>query len=74
MSGRALANWCRWLPQVVAAVLVTVLIATLLRPDRSGGVGNPLVDKPAPAFALRSLDGVEVELASLKGRPVVVKF
>ena len=70
MSGRTLANWRRWLPPVIAAVLVIMLGAALTRPDRSGKAGSPLLDKPT----LRSLDGVEVRLTSLKGRPVVVNF
>lgn len=74
MSRRAQANWRRWLPPVVAAVLVTALMAALLRPGRSGLAGSPLLGKPAPAFTLRSLDGGDVQLASLKGRPVVVNF
>ena len=70
MSGRTLANWRRWLPPVIAAVLVIMLGAALTRPDRSGKAGSPLLDKPT----LRSLDGVEVRLTSLKGRPVVLNF
>ena len=62
MSGRTLANWRRWLPPVIAAVLVIMLGAALTRPDRSGKAGSPLLDKPT----LRSLDGVEVRLISQK--------
>ncbi|GGN47666.1 hypothetical protein GCM10010842_39340 [Deinococcus daejeonensis] len=74
MVAKRLAGWRRWLPPVISAVLVTALIAALLRPGRSGIAGSPLLDKPAPASTLRSLDGVKVELASLQGRPVVVNF
>lgn len=74
MVAERLAGWRRWLLPVISAVLVTALIAALLRPGRSGIAGSPLLDKPAPASTLRSLDGVKVELASLQGRPVVVNF
>jgi len=33
-----------------------------------------LVGKPAPAFSLKSLDGKTVDLASFKGKPVVLDF
>ncbi len=33
-----------------------------------------LIDKPAPMFTLKALDGSEVSLASLKGKVVVVDF
>lgn len=36
--------------------------------------GSPLLDKPAPDFTLRSLDGREVSLADYRGRPVIVNF
>ena len=41
-------------------------------PIRVGG--SPLLDKPAPAFRLRTLDGGEVSLADYRGRPVIVNF
>lgn len=36
--------------------------------------GSPLLDKPAPDFTLRSLDGREVSLTDYRGRPVIVNF
>ena len=36
--------------------------------------GSPLLDKPAPALALKNLAGDEVSLADYRGRPVVVNF
>ncbi|BDP41736.1 thiol:disulfide interchange protein [Deinococcus aetherius] len=66
--------WRRLLPPVLAAGLVGVLGAALLSPARNTPDGGPLINKPAPAFTLESLDGTQVSLASLKGRPVVLNF
>lgn len=66
--------WRRLLPPLLAAVLVAVLGAALLSPSHNATDGGPLVGKPAPQFTLTSLDGAQVSLASLKGRPVVVNF
>ena len=41
-------------------------------PTRVGA--HPLVGQPAPDFALTTLDGRSVSLASFRGRPVVVNF
>lgn len=37
-------------------------------------VESPLVGKPAPSFRLADLDGNIVDLAELRGRPVIVNF
>ena len=37
-------------------------------------IGSPLVGKPAPALAGRTLDGATFDLASQKGSPVLVNF
>ncbi|GBF04611.1 redoxin [Deinococcus aerius] len=66
--------WRRLLPPVLAAGLVGVLGAALLNPARNTPEGGPLINKPAPAFTLESLDGAPVSLASLQGRPVVLNF
>ncbi|GGR49448.1 thiol:disulfide interchange protein [Deinococcus seoulensis] len=66
--------WRRFLPPLIAAGLVAGLGAALLQPARNATTGGPLIGKPAPAFALESLDGVNVSLDSLRGRPVVVNF
>jgi cytochrome c biogenesis protein CcmG/thiol:disulfide interchange protein DsbE len=35
---------------------------------------HPLLDRPAPEIALPALDGDEVRLSALRGRPVLVNF
>ncbi|GGR29886.1 TlpA family protein disulfide reductase [Deinococcus ruber] len=62
----------RFLPPLIAAALVVALGVGLFRGN--GQVSGPLVGKPAPSFALQTLDGGTVSLASLKGRPVVLNF
>jgi cytochrome c biogenesis protein CcmG/thiol:disulfide interchange protein DsbE len=63
----------RFLPPLIAAVLVAALGVGLLR-GNGGQVGGPLVGKSAPAFSLQTLNGGTVSLASLKGRPIVLNF
>ena len=63
----------RFLPPILAALLVAVLAYALLKPQ-GGDPGGPLVGKAAPSFNLKMLDGGQLSLASLKGRPVVVNF
>lgn len=67
-------TWKRLLPPLIAAGLVGVLGVALLRPADDATTGGPLVGKTAPDFTLQSLDGPELRLSSLKGRPVVVNF
>lgn len=58
---------------LVVAVPVVLLLASGFRRDPTAIV-SPLVNHSAPSFTLHSLDGREVSLASLRGRPVVVNF
>jgi cytochrome c biogenesis protein CcmG/thiol:disulfide interchange protein DsbE len=56
----------------VVAPLIVLLAVSFGRDPRA--VPNALVDKPAPVFSLQSLEGEEVSLAGLEGRPVVLNF
>ncbi len=75
-------------PAVLGAVTVVVALAVILvavalsgalnqpAPDASAIVvgRNPLIDQPAPDFALQTIDGQTVSLSSLRGQPVIVNF
>lgn len=43
-------------------------------PDVKANLYKKMINKPAPAFALKDLDGNTVSLASLKGKVVVIDF
>ncbi|MFB3817669.1 MAG: TlpA family protein disulfide reductase [Candidatus Methylomirabilales bacterium] len=57
----------------LASVPVILLLAYGFKTDPRA-IPSPLVAKPAPAFTLATLDGPELSLASLRGKPVVVNF
>jgi cytochrome c biogenesis protein CcmG/thiol:disulfide interchange protein DsbE len=57
---------------VGVAVLVAFLTVSVGRP--AGPVDTPIVGRPAPAFALQTLDGGRLSLADLRGSPVVLNF
>jgi cytochrome c biogenesis protein CcmG/thiol:disulfide interchange protein DsbE len=61
---------------VVAALVPLVLIGALvaIRIARAPGSGPTTVGSVAPGFDLASLDGGRVDLAELRGRPVIVNF
>lgn len=68
-------------PVSVALVCMAILLAVAAcggaSPSSSGGpvtIGSPLIGSQAPALAGTTLDGTTLDLASLRGRPVVVNF
>jgi cytochrome c biogenesis protein CcmG, thiol:disulfide interchange protein DsbE len=67
-------TWRRFLPPVLAFVLVAALGVALLRPKSGGDAGDPLLNKPAPSFTLATLDGGQLSAAQLKGQPLVLNF
>ncbi len=64
------------------AVAFAALTAQLHGGQVQGGPGSspivvgrsPLLDRPAPDFTLRDLDGRPIRLADYRGRPVIVNF
>ena len=44
------------------------------RPDDGAADGQAALDQPAPPISGSTLDGVQFDLASLRGRPVVINF
>lgn len=57
---------------IALVITLAILLQAKDRPQQGPG---PEVGKPAPAFKLRSQDGkAEVELATLKGKPVLLVF
>lgn len=73
-SGQPHLSVMRFIPPLLAALLVALLAYGLMRPSPDARLGSVLVDKPAPEFSLISLDEETVSLASMKGKPVVVNF
>jgi cytochrome c biogenesis protein CcmG/thiol:disulfide interchange protein DsbE len=67
---------------MAAAVVVVVLTAPLAQTGVQPTPGtstivvgrSPLLDRAAPGFELRTLDGEAVRLADLRGRPALVNF
>ncbi|HWE25357.1 MAG TPA: redoxin family protein [Myxococcales bacterium] len=58
---------------VVVLPLLAVLVMNLGRDPHS--IRSPLIGKPAPPFSLKPVGGgAAIDLASLRGRPVVVNF
>ena len=62
----------RWLIPL-AAVPVLALLAYGFRVSPRD-IPSPLVGRPAPAFALATLEGTPLSLASHRGKVVVVNF
>jgi cytochrome c biogenesis protein CcmG/thiol:disulfide interchange protein DsbE len=59
---------------VVAAVVPFLVIGVLAWVTLAGRASPAAIGEPAPDFSLVSLDGEEIRLADLRGRPVVVHF
>ena len=60
---------------VVAPVLIALLVLLATRGTSQATVINsPLLGKPAPTTAGVTLKGSEIDLASYRGRPVVLNF
>jgi cytochrome c biogenesis protein CcmG/thiol:disulfide interchange protein DsbE len=58
-------------------LLITVPLVIFLRlglDHDPNSIDSPLIGKPAPEFVLRDFDGGAIDLASLRGKPVVVNF
>jgi cytochrome c biogenesis protein CcmG/thiol:disulfide interchange protein DsbE len=58
---------------LVIAVPLVALLAYGFGRDPSA-IASPLLNKPAPDFTLRTLDGKSLALARFRGRPVVLNF
>ena len=60
---------------IVLAIGAIVTLAFLPQQDRQqSAVGSLVVGKPAPDFTLPTLDGTEVSLSQLRGKPVLINF
>lgn len=76
MSSEAARSRVNWPVLAVGLALVGLLVAILA----SGFGKDPreiksvMVSRPAPDFALETLDGEPVSLASLRGTPIVLNF
>jgi cytochrome c biogenesis protein CcmG/thiol:disulfide interchange protein DsbE len=59
---------------LLVAALATVGVLLLVRAGTGGTDGRVAVGAPAPAVVGTTLDGAAFDLASLRGKPVVVNF
>ncbi len=70
---RKLPGWLRWLVVPLVVIPASLLIGfSLTRDPRE--LPSALLNKPAPTFSVRTLDGGVLASSSLRGRPVVVNF
>lgn len=60
-----------WVAIIAAPLLGLLAFGLRQNPD---AVASPLLGKPAPAFAARTLDGQRISLSHLRGTPVVLNF
>jgi cytochrome c biogenesis protein CcmG, thiol:disulfide interchange protein DsbE len=59
---------------LLVAALTTVGVLLVVRAGSGGDGDHAAVGQPAPAVAGTTLDGAAFDLASLRGKPVVVNF
>jgi len=59
---------------IMAVVMLVALISTVACSGDSGSGGIPARNKSAPDFQLKTLNGEEVSLSSLRGKTVLVNF
>ncbi|HYG57970.1 MAG TPA: redoxin domain-containing protein [Symbiobacteriaceae bacterium] len=65
--------WKRLIMAVILGMSSVAVLALLLVP-RGDASANLVAGEAAPDFALQALDGTQVRLADLKGKPVVINF
>src|SRR6266508_3265361 len=70
---RRLGMRARWIILPVAVVPVVLLLSFGFGRDPRA-IASPLIGKPAPSFALTTIDGQQLSSASLRGRPYVLNF
>ena len=67
-------------PRLVASVVAGVLLIAVMAvvavgfTRDPGRIESPLIGRTAPEFRLAALDGMTIDLADLRGRPVVLNF
>lgn len=66
-------RWKRWSMGITLGFAASLVLLLLLIP-RGDATSALVVGRPAPDFALPGLDGTQVGLADLKGKPVVLNF
>ncbi len=57
---------------LIVVPLLTFLALSFGKDPRA--IESPLLNTPAPGFALRDIDGQPISLAELRGRPVMINF
>jgi cytochrome oxidase Cu insertion factor (SCO1/SenC/PrrC family) len=58
----------------ITSFFVAAALATALSPAPGQGAPPPLLEKPAPPFRLRGVDGATLSLGDLRGKVVVLHF
>ncbi len=71
-SGGGPPAWRRWLPPLLAVPFLALLAFGLTRDPRV--LPSPLPGRPAPDFALETLEGDSVRLSDFRGRAVILNF